>query len=100
MIKIKNYLDENNIDFYVVLYPWPYELVEMEPRLNYLKYVKNSLEHNNIKYFNTYPLFNTDKPYHSIKKFYFYDDVHFNENGYKIISDYLFDKLEKIDAFK
>ena len=22
------------------------------------------------------------------------------ENGYKIISDYLFDKLEKIDAFK
>ena len=48
---------------------------------------------NNIEFINFFPLFmneNDDekKRYNTIKKYYFYEDTHFNKKGNRLIADY------------
>ena len=95
IINLKNYLDAKNIKFLVVLYPWSFEIADKIPRENYLNYIVPKLKKNSINHIITYYYFlNLEyDPYSIISDHYVYNDVHFNKNGYRILSDLIWENI-------
>ncbi len=50
LAELKNYLEEKNIEFWVLIYPWPFELVNKIQRENYVNYVTEGLMKEEINY--------------------------------------------------
>ena len=91
IVKLKNYLDNKNIELLVVLFPWPFELANKVPRENYINYIIEKLTGQEIKYISTYEYFLQGDIYSNISDNYLYNDVHFNRNGNKILSDIIWE---------
>ena len=90
--KLKNFLEEKNIDLSVVLYPWSFEIDNDDIRKKYLEFIIPLLNENNIKNLSVYDKFLEGNIYKNIGKYYLYNDIHFNKNGNKIIVNQLINK--------
>jgi hypothetical protein len=90
--KLKNFLEEKNIDLLVVLYPWSFEIDNDDIRKKYLEFIIPLLNENNIKNLSVYNKFLEGNIYKNIGKYYLYNDIHFNKNGNKIIVNQLINK--------
>ncbi len=83
-------LEKNNIKMSIAVYPWPqqirYDKVNSEHVKMWEKFCKNKCEN----FINFFPFFFSEKEQTSFldvfKKYYFWNDVHFNKNGNKIIA--------------
>ena len=95
IVKIKNYLDNKNIELLVVLFPWPFEIANKVPRENYTNYIIQELMKNEINYVSTYKYFLKGDIYSNISDNYIYNDPHFNRQGNKILSDIIWKELLK-----
>ena len=85
--KLKNYLNKKKIELLVVLFPWPFEIVNKIPRENYKNYIIQKLMRNEINYVSAYKYFLKGDIYSNISEYYIYNDPHFNRQGNKILSD-------------
>ena len=74
----------------VILYPWSFEIVDPIPRNNYVSFMENSLNKNNIKYLNLYSLFLSEEPYLTVSRNFIFNDIHYNSKGNYLIAEYLF----------
>ena len=92
-LKQKQFLNNQNIDLFVVIFPWPFEIANEKPRQNYTNYVTKKLTENSIKYISAYEPFLEGNIYTNITTNYIYNDMHFNANGYKKISEIIATKL-------
>ena len=92
IVKIKNYLDNKNIELLVVLFPWPFEIADKVPRENYLNYIIPELEREKINYITAYKYFLEGDIYSKISDNYIYNDIHFNKQGYRILSDIIWEE--------
>ena len=90
--KLKNYLNKKKIELLVVLFPWPFEIVNKIPRENYTNYIIQELMKNEINYVSTYKYFLKGDIYSNITENYIYNDMHFNRQGNKILSDVIWKK--------
>ena len=79
----------------VILYPWSFEIEDKEARDRYLDFIIPLLDNNKIKNLSVYGEFLNGNIYETIGKNFIYNDVHFNENGYKIIADRILIFLEQ-----
>jgi len=86
IVKIKNYLDNKNIELLVVLFPWPFEIANKVPRENYTNYIIPELVKKEIKYISAYKYFLKGDIYSNISDNYIYNDMHFNRQGNEILS--------------
>ena len=93
--KLKNYLNKKKIKLLVVLFPWPFEIVNKIPRENYTNYIIQELMKNEINYVSTYKYFLKGDIYSNISENYIYNDMHFNRHGNKILSDVIWVELLK-----
>tara|TARA_Y100000590_G_scaffold353876_1_gene406972 strand:+ start:1536 stop:2714 length:1179 start_codon:yes stop_codon:yes gene_type:complete len=93
LAELKNYLEEKNIEFWVLIYPWPFELVNKIQRENYVNYVTEGLMKEEINYISAYDPFLMDDVYLNITKNYLYQDIHFNKNGNKMLADIVWETL-------
>ena len=89
--KLKNYLNKKKIELLVVLFPWPFEIVNKIPRENYTNYIIQELMKNEINYISTYEYFLKGDIYSNISENYMYNDIHFNRQGNKILSDIIWE---------
>ena len=89
--KLKNYLNKKKIELLVVLFPWPFEIVNEIPRENYTNYIIQELMKNEINYVSTYKYFLKGDIYSNISENYIYNDMHFNRHGNKILSDVIWE---------
>ena len=96
--KLKNYLNKKKIELLVVLFPWPFEIANEIPRENYTNYVIQELMKNEINYVSTYKYFLKGDVYSNISENYIYNDMHFNRQGNKILSDVIWE--EHLKNFK
>ena len=96
--KLKNYLNKKKIELLVVLFPWPFEIVNEIPRENYTNYIIQELIKNEINYVSTYKYFLKGDIYSNISENYIYNDMHFNRHGNKILSDVIWE--EHLKNFK
>ncbi len=92
---LKDYLEKKNIDLIVVLYPWSFEIEDEDVRDRYLDFIIPLLEQNKIETLSVYDEFLNNDVFETIGKNFIYNDVHFNENGYKIIADRISTYLNK-----
>jgi hypothetical protein len=92
-IRLKSFLDKKNIKLYVVVYPWPFDLLDDKVRKKYLNYLDQKFKENNINNLIIYDEFLKDNVVNNIFKFYIPKDVHFNKKGNEILGDKIFEKV-------
>ncbi len=90
---LNDFLKSKNINLNVVLYPWSFEVADDQFRKRYLDFILPLLEKNRINTILAYDIFYEGDLYENIGKFYIYNDIHFNENGYKILANYIYKNL-------
>ena len=93
--KLKNFLNKKNIDLFVVLYPWPFEIDDAKIRKKYLDFVIPLLNENEIKNISVYQDFLDGNIYENIGKKFLYNDIHYNKNGNRVIVNNLIKYLNR-----
>ena len=92
-IKLQTFLNKKNIKLYVVVYPWPFDLLDVKIRTKYLKYLDKKFNESNIEKLIIYDDFLKGNVIKNISKFYIPKDVHFNKKGNQILSNNIYEKL-------
>lgn len=95
IIKLKNFLDNRNIELLVILFPWPYEIANKIPRENYINYIVQKLMKKKINYLSAYEYFLKGDIYSNISENYIYNDMHFNKQGNKLLSGIIWEEYLK-----
>jgi len=89
---------KNNIDFYLVIYPWPQTIMYGQNFFNWENYaLETCINIGCKKLINTFKTFNDlyNGDNNSINKLYYNNEFHFNENGNKILADEVLNKIFK-----
>jgi len=94
-IELKSFLNERNIELYIVIYPWPFDLLDDGIRKKYLNYLNKKFLENDFKNLIVYDEFLKEDVSQSIFKYYLPKDVHFNRQGNLILSKKIFNTLSK-----
>ena len=83
-------LKENNIKMSLVVYPWPQQLLNDNVNSNQVKMWEEFCASKCENFINFFPFFFKEMDKYSFleiyKKYYFWNDVHFNKNGNEIIA--------------
>ena len=77
----------------MVIYPWPFELLDNKVRNKYLSYINLKFNEKDIDNLVIYDKFIKGNVADNILKFYLPKDVHYNKFGNKVLSDELFKKI-------
>ena len=97
MNKIYFMLKKNNIKMTIAVYPWPQQLKHDKVNSKHAVMWKEFCEKRCNNFINYFPLFFKEKEENSFlkvyKKYYFWNDVHFNKVGNKIIAKKLIEKF-------
>jgi len=93
MTQLYNLLNEKGIDMSVAIYPWPQQLQNDSVNSIHVKYWENFCKNKCKNFINFFPVFFNEMGETSFlnvyKKYYFWNDVHFNKKGHQLIADYL-----------
>lgn len=92
---LKKFLIKKNINLIVVLYPWAFEIDSKEIREKYLDFTLPLLKANEIKNIVIYEEFLSGNIYENIGKNFLYNDIHYNAEGNKIITNSLIQALKE-----
>ena len=94
---IEIYLTKNDIELEVFIYPWSFELMSPKISEKYTNLVMKISNSNDLVVHSCYDYFYKNDglaQLESIGKNYIYADVHYNSNGYEILSGCIKDKLK------
>ena len=69
------------------------EKYNLEERENYINYITPKLKESDIDFVSAYEHFLNGNPYLTITENYIYNDIHFNDNGNKLLSDIIWSKI-------
>jgi len=93
MNKIYEILEKKNIKLSLAVYPWPQQLEFNDENSKHVKMWENFCKKKCAKFINFFPFFFQEKRKTSyidvFKKYYFWNDVHFNAEGNKVIAERL-----------
>jgi len=95
MNELNFFLKKKNINLYIVLYPWSFEIYNKELRERYLSYTTNKLRENKLLQVICYEPFLTGETYQIIYENFIYSDVHYNAAGYKKLAKCIKDNIYK-----
>ena len=87
------FLEKKGIKLIIVIYPWPFELLDVNVREKYLNYINIKFNESDINDLIIYDKFLEGKISDNISKFYIPKDVHFNKQGNKILSNEIFKEI-------
>jgi len=87
------FLKKKGIKMIIVIYPWPFELLDANVREKYLNYINIKFNESDINDLIIYDKFLEGKISDNISKFYIPKDVHFNKQGNKILGNEIFKEI-------
>lgn len=90
---LKKFLNDKGIKLVVVIYPWPFELLDNKVRNKYLNYINFKFNEEDIDSLVIYDKFVKGNKAENILKFYIPKDVHYNRLGNKVLGDEIFKKI-------
>ncbi len=97
MDKIYLMLKRNNIKMSLAIYPWPQQLKEDKVNSKHVIMWEEFCKTRCNNFINYFPFFFNEKERYSFlevyKKYYFWNDVHFNAEGNKVIAKELIEKF-------
>jgi len=94
---IRLFLSNKNIKLDIILFPWPFELVDNEVKNNYLNFINFTNKKYNLKIHNCYDYFHKNNILDQldlIGNSFLIGDYHYNSNGYKILANCIKDKVK------
>ncbi len=98
MSKLHNLLEKNNINMSLVVYPWPQQLEKDKVDSVHVKMWKDFCLKRCKNFIDLFPILfkeKNDKGFlKTYKKYYFWNDIHFNEEGNKLIAKELIKNLK------
>ena len=90
-------LEKNDIKLSLAVYPWPQQLFNKDFNSKHIKMWKSFCVNKCVNFINYFPFFFKEVEQNShiqvFKKYYFWNDVHFNEEGNKVIANKLIKDL-------
>ncbi len=97
LIQIAEISKNNNIEFYLVIYPWAETLELGQEKFSWSNYAENICANNRCKLINAIPRFNEykDKNKNWSTDLYFLNDEHFNEKGAELLYKTVVQNLNK-----
>lgn len=98
--ELKSFLDNKNINLYIVVYPWPFDLKDSNIRKKYLDYLNLKFSENNFNNLIIYDEFLKGDVDQNIFKYYLPKDVHFNREGNLILQEKIYKTLLKDSLIK
>ena len=98
--ELNSYLKDKNINLYIVVYPWPFELKDSDVREKYLNYLNLKFSENNLNNLFVYDEFLKGDTNQNIFQYYLPKDVHFNREGNLILKEKIYDTLLKDKLIK
>ncbi len=98
--ELNSFLNSKNIDLYIVVYPWPFELKDSDVRNKYLDYLNLKFSQNSLNNLAVYDEFLKGDINQNILKYYLPKDVHFNREGNIILKEMIYDTLFKDKLIK
>jgi hypothetical protein len=82
----------------LVVYPWPEQAIQRELNCKQVTIWKDFAEQRGIEFINCFPYFmESPDGQANVKRFFLANDVHWNENGHKLMADILWDHIRKIN---
>ena len=97
MTRIYSMLKKNNIKMTIAVYPWPQQLKNDKVNSKHVVMWEEFCKTRCNNFINYFPIFFEEKKKNSFlgvyKKYYFWNDVHFNKVGNKIIAEKLIEKF-------
>ena len=97
LTKLHDLLSSQNIKLSLVVYPWPDQVFIKKNGESYVKTFKNFCKNKCSNFINLIPIF--EKKIKNLDDYFYYyigGDVHFNENGNSLISEYLSENYKNI----
>ena len=98
--ELNSLLKDKNINLYIVVYPWPFELKDSDVREKYLNYLNLKFSENNLNNLFVYDEFLKGDTNQNIFQYYLPKDVHFNREGNLILKEKIYDTLLKDKLIK
>jgi len=89
LVKISNVSKANNIDFTLVIYPWPNQIYFNDNHDRHREYWKTWSLKNGVNFIDLYKYFDTMEPKKTIKKYFIPGDVQWNKKGHEYIYNLL-----------
>ena len=93
MQKLYELVSKKNIKFSIAVFPWPQQLKFDNVNSKHVKMWKEFCEEKCFKFIDFFPFFFREMEETSyievFKKYYFWNDVHFNAEGNKVIAERL-----------
>jgi len=87
ILKLKQLCDRHNIKLTIAVHPWHGQITRHETNGYYVQSWQDFARTNNIGFINLFPLFiNEENPQAVIKKYYIYNDNHWNEKGHQKVA--------------
>lgn len=87
MDKLSQLLKEKGIKLSIAVYPWPDQIMNNDLNSKQVTIWKNWAQKNQVGFVNYFPDFiNDKKSTDTIKKYFLLGDVHWNEDGHKLIT--------------
>lgn len=79
-----------DIDLHVAVYPWPVQIVAGDRNSIQVQFWEKFCKDHQAHFVNLFPLFfDRLREQDVVKDYYIRGDVHFNENGHRLVADYL-----------
>jgi len=95
MNELNSFLKKKNINLYIVLYPWSFEIYNKKLRERYLSYTTGKLRKNKLSQVLCYDPFLIGETYQTIYENFIYNDLHYNSSGYKKLAKCIKDAIYK-----
>ncbi len=97
MALLCNLCARHGIKMTLVVYPWPSQVLRKELNSKQVTIWKDFAESRHIEFINCFPYFMESPDSQSdVKRFFLASDVHWNENGHKLMADILWDHIRKM----
>ena len=95
--RIYELAEKNNSEIYLVIWPAPDQIYYNDMDSIHIKYWNNWIKNKNAKLIDLNKYFFVEDKVKTIQKYFFPDDVHWNEGGHKLIYEKIFEEIKKIN---
>ncbi|MCH7865136.1 MAG: SGNH/GDSL hydrolase family protein, partial [Proteobacteria bacterium] len=97
LTKLNRLLKGKNILLTLVVYPWPHQIIVNNPNSIQVEYWQTWAKKNDVGFLNLFEIFFEGDAMSTIEKNFIPSDVHWNNEGHKLVAKKLLDFIKKRD---
>jgi len=98
MTRLRNFLAARDIPLIVSVYPWPEQIFQRETNSPQVQFWRQWADDQDAHFLDLFPAFiNADEPLTVYQRYFVPCDVHWNQDGHKMVAEKFFDFFRSLD---